>query len=62
MASMGKIITFIFGLIVFGSLAGVGFGYLTNITTALSDYAWAGTIIVLGIVISAVYLFLPKRS
>lgn len=61
MKSMGKILTFVLGLIVFGALAGTAFGYLTNITDALSDHAWASTIIILGIVISAVYLFVPKK-
>lgn len=63
MKSLSKIIAFIFGLIVFGSLAGVGFGYITNITSALTTagYAWAGTIMVVGIIISGVYLFLPKQ-
>lgn len=49
------------GIIVFGALAGTGFGYLTNITTALSDYSWASTLITLGIVLGGVFLFMPRK-
>lgn len=62
MKSMGKIMTFMMGVIVFGALAPTAFGYFSNITSALSDYSWASTIIVLGIIISAVYMFIPKKG
>lgn len=61
MKSTGKILTFLMGVIVFGALAPTAFGYLSNITSALSGYSWAATLIVLGIVMGAVYLFIPRR-
>jgi len=62
MASISKLMSVLFGIIVLGALSGTVFGYFTNITDALgtAGYAWAATLIVIGIVISLVYMFIPK--
>lgn len=62
MASMGKLVTFLFGIIVLGALAPTAFGYFTNITDSLTTagYGFAATLVILGIVIGLVYMFIPK--
>lgn len=63
MASQGKLLSFVFGIIVLGALASTTFGYFTNITDSLTSagFGWAGTLIVIGIVIGLVKLFVPKK-
>lgn len=60
MANIGKLVTFLFGVIVLGALSETVFGYFTNITNALSSYSWAATLVQLGIVIGLVYMFIPR--
>lgn len=62
MANMGKLVTFLFGIIVLGALSSTAFGYFTNITDSLTSagYGFAATLIILGIVIGLVYMFIPR--
>lgn len=62
MANMGKLVTFLFGIIVLGALSSTAFGYFSNITDSLTSagYGFAATLIILGIVIGLVYMFIPR--